>query len=261
MKVKEILAEIEPLGTDSYKRVMMKHGVKEPFFGVKISDLQKIVKRIKKDYQLALDLYETGWGRVGKLRVTPTQEFVAYQPVGNIPHPADWIPTGSLRNAEDFFNLFPKLGEANGPSMPWTIARWFKEAGYTQSEWGELGSSPLYVRKLRMERLSYMVRLGWRVALLINHELEGKTPAFSSRLYPDHYVGMVAPAVFTPAGDWFDLGDDLMGLTIFSHRLEYDVGANYKGWVEQTGAPLRRPKPLTTAEVMRYIWSYSAGRY
>jgi 3-methyladenine DNA glycosylase AlkD len=34
--------------------------VKEPFFGVKISDLQKIRKRIKKDYQLALDLYDTG---------------------------------------------------------------------------------------------------------------------------------------------------------------------------------------------------------
>ena len=32
----------------------------EPCFGVKVSDLQKIVKRIKTDYQLALDLYETG---------------------------------------------------------------------------------------------------------------------------------------------------------------------------------------------------------
>jgi len=56
----EILAEIEPLGSDSYKRVMFNHGVKEPLYGVKISDLQKIVKRIKKDYQLALDLYDTG---------------------------------------------------------------------------------------------------------------------------------------------------------------------------------------------------------
>ena len=50
----EILAEIEPLGSDSYKRVMFNHGVKEPLYGVKISDLQKIVKRIKKDYQCDL---------------------------------------------------------------------------------------------------------------------------------------------------------------------------------------------------------------
>ena len=60
MTAKVILEEIKPLGSDSYKRVMFNHGVKEPFFGVKISELQKIVRRIKKDYQLALDLYDTG---------------------------------------------------------------------------------------------------------------------------------------------------------------------------------------------------------
>ncbi len=56
-----ILTELEPLGKESYKRVMMKgHGVKEPCFGVPISGLKKIQKRLKKDYQLALDLYATG---------------------------------------------------------------------------------------------------------------------------------------------------------------------------------------------------------
>ncbi len=60
MTAKEILAELKPLGSDSYKKVMLNHGVKEPFFGVKISDLQKIQKRIKMDYRLALDLYDTG---------------------------------------------------------------------------------------------------------------------------------------------------------------------------------------------------------
>ncbi|MEY2494113.1 MAG: hypothetical protein QOJ45_605 [Verrucomicrobiota bacterium] len=60
MTAKEILAELKPLGRDSYKKVMFNHGVKEPCFGVKISELQKIQKRIKKDYQLALDLYDTG---------------------------------------------------------------------------------------------------------------------------------------------------------------------------------------------------------
>src|SRR6202140_5757454 len=60
MTAKEILAELKPLGNDSYKRVIFNHGVKEPCFGVKVGDLQKIQKRIKKDYQLALDLYDTG---------------------------------------------------------------------------------------------------------------------------------------------------------------------------------------------------------
>lgn len=58
---KEILAELKPLGRENYKKMLFKnYGVKEPCFGVKIGDLKKIQKRIKKDYQLALDLYDTG---------------------------------------------------------------------------------------------------------------------------------------------------------------------------------------------------------
>jgi 3-methyladenine DNA glycosylase AlkD len=59
MTVDEILQRLEPLGRDSYKNVLLKHGVQEPVFGVKIEELKKIQKRIKKDYQLALDLYDT----------------------------------------------------------------------------------------------------------------------------------------------------------------------------------------------------------
>src|SRR5512145_3113767 len=60
MTAEEIVAQLEPLGRDSYKKTMLNHGVKEPLFGVKIEDLKKIQKRIKKDYRLALDLYDTG---------------------------------------------------------------------------------------------------------------------------------------------------------------------------------------------------------
>ncbi len=61
MTAKEILQELKPLGRESYKRVLTNnHGVKEPCFGVAASELKKIQKRIKKDYQLALDLYDTG---------------------------------------------------------------------------------------------------------------------------------------------------------------------------------------------------------
>jgi 3-methyladenine DNA glycosylase AlkD len=61
MSAKKILEELKSLGTESYKKMLFKnYGVKEPCFGVKIGDLKKIQKRIKKDYQLALDLYDTG---------------------------------------------------------------------------------------------------------------------------------------------------------------------------------------------------------
>src|SRR5215470_16484971 len=57
---KAILQEIEPLGKESYRKVLFIHGVTEPCFGVKIEELKKIQKRVKKDYQLALDLFDTG---------------------------------------------------------------------------------------------------------------------------------------------------------------------------------------------------------
>ena len=60
MTAAEIVKQLKPLGKDSYKKVLLNHGVKEPVLGVKIEDLKKIQKQVKKDYQLALDLYATG---------------------------------------------------------------------------------------------------------------------------------------------------------------------------------------------------------
>jgi hypothetical protein len=60
MTVAQILDEIRPLGRESYKKVLLNHDIKEPCFGVKIEELKKIQKRIKADYRLALELYDTG---------------------------------------------------------------------------------------------------------------------------------------------------------------------------------------------------------
>jgi hypothetical protein len=60
MTVEEIVELLTPLGTETYKKVLSNHGVQEPAFGVKIEDLKRFQKRIQKDYQLALALYDTG---------------------------------------------------------------------------------------------------------------------------------------------------------------------------------------------------------
>jgi len=60
MTAAEIVKELKPLGSESIKKVLLKHGIQEPLFGVKVEELKKIQKRIKKDYRLALDLYDTG---------------------------------------------------------------------------------------------------------------------------------------------------------------------------------------------------------
>jgi hypothetical protein len=60
MTVKEIMADLQAHGSESVKRIWLKHGYKEPFFGVKIAHLKTIQKKIKMDYQLSKDLYATG---------------------------------------------------------------------------------------------------------------------------------------------------------------------------------------------------------
>jgi len=60
MNVTEIMAELQAKGSESIKKILVKHGVKEPFFGVKIEYLKPIQKKVKKDYQLAKDLFATG---------------------------------------------------------------------------------------------------------------------------------------------------------------------------------------------------------
>src|SRR3712207_3669720 len=56
----EIIEELSTLASASTKKTLMKHGGREPFFGVKDENLKKIQKRIKKDYALAKDLFDTG---------------------------------------------------------------------------------------------------------------------------------------------------------------------------------------------------------
>jgi len=60
MTVSEIMTELEAMGSDSIKKILLKHGVKEPFFGVKVEHLKTIQKKIKIHYQLAKDLFATG---------------------------------------------------------------------------------------------------------------------------------------------------------------------------------------------------------
>lgn len=62
MELRDVMAELQAKGSESTKRVLMKHGAKEPFFGVKIADMKPIAKKIKGDQALALALYATGNG-------------------------------------------------------------------------------------------------------------------------------------------------------------------------------------------------------
>ncbi|WP_148932567.1 DNA alkylation repair protein [Paenibacillus methanolicus] len=60
MTYEEVMAQLEAMGTEQTKRTFLRHGAKEPFFGVRIGDMKKLVKPVKKDQPLARALYESG---------------------------------------------------------------------------------------------------------------------------------------------------------------------------------------------------------
>lgn len=60
MTAADILAELKKLGNEKTKKMWMNQGAQDSCLGVKVEDMKKIHKRVKTDYQLALDLYDTG---------------------------------------------------------------------------------------------------------------------------------------------------------------------------------------------------------
>jgi len=63
MTTQQILDELKASGNDATKKIFLKHGAKEPFYGVSIENLKKIQKKIKVDQQqIATQLYSSGVG-------------------------------------------------------------------------------------------------------------------------------------------------------------------------------------------------------
>lgn len=60
MNLNEVLSELEAKGSAATKNIFLKHGAKEPFWGVKVGDMKPLVKFVKKDQDLAKKLYDTG---------------------------------------------------------------------------------------------------------------------------------------------------------------------------------------------------------
>lgn len=60
MTAAEVLARLQKFGSAQTKKTFLRHGAREPFYGVKIADLKTLQKTIKTDHALALELYATG---------------------------------------------------------------------------------------------------------------------------------------------------------------------------------------------------------
>ena len=58
--LKQVMAQLKKLGSEQTRRTFQRHGAPENMFGVKVADLKTIVKQIRGEQDLALELYATG---------------------------------------------------------------------------------------------------------------------------------------------------------------------------------------------------------
>jgi len=60
MSLKQVMKELEAMGTAQNRKVYARHGVGENMFGVSFANLEKLRKQIKVDHELAAQLWATG---------------------------------------------------------------------------------------------------------------------------------------------------------------------------------------------------------
>jgi hypothetical protein len=60
MELNEVMQFLESKGSPGVKNIYLNHGAIEPFWGVKVGDMKLILKSIKNDQKLAMQLFETG---------------------------------------------------------------------------------------------------------------------------------------------------------------------------------------------------------
>lgn len=60
MTIDDVMRYLEEHGNPEGKHVLMKHGAREPFFNTRIGDMKPLVRKIRKNHELSLALYDTG---------------------------------------------------------------------------------------------------------------------------------------------------------------------------------------------------------
>lgn len=60
MTATQIMDELKKKGSESVKKILINHGAQPDCFGVKVADLKVMQKKVKKNHELAMQMYATG---------------------------------------------------------------------------------------------------------------------------------------------------------------------------------------------------------
>lgn len=148
----------------------------------------------------AIDLYRTGRGNIVNLDIAPHRRFKRSPPKMGT-DAADWIMMGSLRDDENLiFSVANTPGLVAGMTLPRAMAKWFKNAGYTNvSDQAHIAWWPESSRLWAARYASNLHSAGYKVVMLIDADVMNPVKQDSDRInVPNHWVTLTSP-IFTKA--------------------------------------------------------------
>ena len=137
--------------------------------------------------EFAISLYENGYGRLGTLEVKPSSDLKAYNPPRGSIDPVDWMTAASIRDSENwFFDYQSVQDEIAGITVPSSLAKWYKAAGFTDVK---DETNLFFYKTLENARTaSALFDSGYVVSLFINSNMLSALNQRKSSLTPDHWV-------------------------------------------------------------------------
>jgi len=192
-----------------------------------------------------IDLYEKGSGNIKGWNIRPSTDLKNYQLLfmpldhrvvswrGKIMVPAvDWIPLASIRDSENIFFDYQKIGGKgvwSGGAFPDEIERWFKKAGYmeivSENFEKELWSMTDKKTRWNIKLASDYRGLGYKVILLVDANvlsLDWRTRENKGRA--NHVIALTSKVNFQRVGGGENISMEVFTWGKRKHRIPL-VGA------------------------------------
>jgi 3-methyladenine DNA glycosylase AlkD len=132
MSLEHVMRDLEKAGTEQARKTYRRHGAQDPMFGVSFASLKDMVKRIKVDQELAMQLWQTGNhdARMLAIKIADPAKM----------KPADlerWVKATTPRMCGGYATMLA----AEGPHGEAKCREWMKssDAGLRASAWLLLG--------------------------------------------------------------------------------------------------------------------------
>lgn len=124
MTAKQILEALKAAGSDNVKKIFLKHGATEPCYGVKVEDMKLLLKRLKPDNKVAIELFNSG--------------------IYDATYFAGLMGDGSLMSTKELDDMAHKAygGWASEYAVPWLAAE-NKEGFQLALQWIDSKSEPV----------------------------------------------------------------------------------------------------------------------